>query len=116
MHYTLGQRKGLGLALGKPAFVKAIRENGDVELGWAGEEFFSGMTLRDVCCAAGGELPAGDYLVKIRSASKPVPCHYDGKGAVRFEEPARAPAPGQSAVFYGGGLVLGGGFIDQILE
>ena len=116
MHYTLGQRKGLGLALGKPAFVKAIRENGDVELGWAGEEFFSGMTLRDVCCAAGGELPAGDYLVKIRSASKPVPCHYDGKGAVRFDEPARAPAPGQSAVFYGGGLVLGGGFIDQILE
>lgn len=116
MHYTLGQRKGLGLALGKPAFVKAIRENGDVELGWAGEEFFSGMTLRDVCCAAGDELPAGDYLVKIRSAAKPVPCHYDGKGLVRFEEPARAPAPGQSAVFYGGGLVLGGGFIDQILD
>ena len=46
LRYTLGQRKGLGIALGKPTAVKAIRENGDVVLGWAGEEFFSGMALQ----------------------------------------------------------------------
>lgn len=113
MHYTLGQRKGLGIALGKPVFIKAIEENGNVLLGYAGEEFFSGMTLRDICTPTGTPLPAGDYLVKVRSAAEPAACHYDGESTVRFDVPARAPAPGQSAVFYAGGIVLGGGIIQE---
>lgn len=116
LRYTLGQRKGLGLALGKPAFVKAIRENGDVALGWAGEEFFGGMRLSDVCTPDGAPLPAGHYEVKVRSAAAPVGCTFDGNGMVRFDEPARAPAPGQSAVFYDGDAVVGGGFIAEALD
>ena len=116
LRYTLGQRKGLGLALGKPAFVKAIRENGDVALGWAGEEFFGGMRLSDVCTPDGTPLPAGHYEVKVRSAAAPVGCTFDGEGMVRFDEPARAPAPGQSAVFYDGDAVVGGGFIAEALD
>ena len=116
LRYTLGQRKGLGLALGKPAFVKAIRENGDVVLGWAGEEFFGGMRLSDVCTPDGAPLPAGHYEVKVRSAAAPVGCTFDGEGMVRFDEPARAPAPGQSAVFYDGDAVVGGGFIAEALD
>lgn len=116
LRYTLGQRKGLGLALGKPAFVKAIRENGDVALGWAGEEFFGGMRLSDVCTPDGAPLPAGHYEVKVRSAAAPVGCTFDGETLVRFDEPARAPAPGQSAVFYNGDAVVGGGFIAEALD
>ena len=115
LRYTLGQRKGLGLALGRPAFVKAIRENGDVVLGWAGEEFFGGMRLADVCTPDGAPLPAGHYEVKVRSAAAPVGCVFDGEGLVRFDAPARAPAPGQSAVFYDGDAVVGGGFIAEAL-
>ena len=111
LHYTVGQRKGLGLALGQPVFVRQILENGDVQLAVSGDEYFTGFSVRDLATADGLPLPAGEYLVKVRSAAKAVPCHYDGCGNVTFPEPVRAPAPGQSAVFYRGGFVMGGGFI-----
>ena len=116
LHYTLGQRKGLGLALGKPAFIKAIRENGDVVLGWSGEEFFSGMKLTGIVTPDGSQLPAGSYQVKVRSAAQPEACYFDGVDTVTFEKPARAPAPGQSAVFYQGDVVEGGGLICESID
>jgi len=109
-HYTVGQRKGLGLSLGRPAFVKQITPGGDVILGWAGEEFFSSVRLREVC---GPCLPAGEYRVKIRSAAAPAPCLFDGRDTLTFLQPVRAPAPGQSAVLYRGEEVWGGGFIQS---
>lgn len=111
-HYTVGQRKGLGIAAGRPLFVKAILPGGDIQLAEAGQEYSSHLTLTDMAAPDGHPLQAGDYLVKIRSAAKPTLCTYDGQSGVSFPAPVRAPAPGQSAVFYRDGRVCGGGIID----
>lgn len=116
-HYTVGQRKGLGIAAGRPLFVKAILPNGDVQLAESGGEFNQRITLLDIATPDGAPLPNGDYRVKIRSAAAPVPATFtattDGCGVVEFAEPVRAAAPGQSAVFYRGGFVFGGGMIES---
>ena len=111
-HYTVGQRKGLGLAAGRPLFVKTILPGGDVQLAESGEEYSTRLTLSGIITPDGKPLTGGDYRVKIRSAAKAVPCQFDGDRTVIFPEPVRAPAPGQSAVFYRGGFVFGGGFIE----
>ncbi len=111
LNYTVGQRKRLGVALGKPLFVQNILPDGNIQLALGGGEFFTRLVLDSIATASGTALPAGDYLVKIRSAAAPAPCHFDGERVVTFSQPVRAPAPGQSAVFYKDGAVLGGGFI-----
>ncbi|MFI3169763.1 MAG: tRNA 2-thiouridine(34) synthase MnmA [Faecalibacterium sp.] len=111
LHYTVGQRKGLGIALGKPAFVREICENGNIQLAYAGDEYFSTIQIRDLASANGEVLPQGEYLIKIRSAATPSPCYFDGDATITMPEPIRAPAPGQSAVFYHADAVLGSAFI-----
>ena len=113
LNYTVGQRKRLGIALGKPLFVQSIHPDGNIQLAFSGDEFFSSMILRDMASASGEPLPAGEYLVKIRSAAKPIPCRFDGVDTVTVPEPVRAPAPGQSAVFYRADALMGGGFIAR---
>lgn len=120
LHYTVGQRRGLGLALGKPVFVQSIAKNGDVHLGWAGQEYFSAVTLTNIVTADGQPLQnGGRYDVKIRSMAKPVPCTVnmqpDDNITLVFDEPQRAPAPGQAAVLYSNNLVAGGGAILQAI-
>ena len=120
-HYTVGQRKGLGVAYGEPVFVRRILPGGDIQLARSGGEFYAGVTLRDAVRADGGAFSPGEALeVKIRSRAQPAPCTVqpmpDGALTVRFDSPLRAPAPGQSAVFYADGLVVGGGVIDTLLE
>lgn len=116
-HYTVGQRKGLGIAAGRPLFVKAILPDGNIQLAESGGEYASRMTVADIATPDGAPLADGDYQVKVRSAAKAVPCQVcgnpDGTLTVAFPEPVRAPAPGQSAVFYRGGFVFGGGFIHS---
>ena len=117
-NYTIGQRKGLNIALGKPAFVKEICENGNILLGYAGEEFFDGVTLSQPVYTNGRCFDKGDeFIVKIRSASKgdlAVVEHSDENSIVlRFPAPVRAAAKGQSVVMYKNDTVMGGGFITE---
>ena len=119
-HYTVGQRKGLNIAYGTPLFVRRIRPNGDVELARGGDEFFSGIVLTDAARTDGRPILAGErYSVKVRSRAAAASCTVEaaenGSVTLRFDEPQRAPAPGQAAVLYDGELVRGGGTICEML-
>ena len=118
IHYTVGQRRGLGLALGRPAFVKSIDSNGDIRLAFDEETLATGLTLTNLCFSGGSALPsAGKYHVKIRSMAKPVECRLqlDAENArLTFALPQRSPAPGQHAVLYTEDVVVGGGIIDEV--
>lgn len=118
IHYTVGQRKGLNIALGKPVYVKQICKNGDIKLGWGGQEYSSRILIKDIVTADGTMLSPGDkYDVKIRSRAAAVPCFIkesSGSTAVlHFESEQRAAAPGQHAVLYKDDLVIGGGIIEH---
>lgn len=116
LHYTVGQRKGLGIALGEPVFIKTILESGDIQLARSGEEFARTVTVAEISTADGAPLPAGEYLIKVRSAAQPAPADFDGQKTLTFRDPVRAPAPGQTAAFYRGDTLLGGGFITGSLD
>ncbi|MGE5372482.1 MAG: tRNA 2-thiouridine(34) synthase MnmA [Solirubrobacterales bacterium] len=115
--YTIGQRKGLGLAMGHPVFVTRIdAERNEV---WIGDhkDLFASVLLADDVVYAGGTPFAEptDVLVKIRYAAQPAAGQAvslpDGTLRVAFREPQRAITPGQSVVFYHGEEVRGGGVI-----
>ena len=116
-YYTIGQRKGLGIALGHPAHVLRINaEKNTVMLGTADDLKAEYMLVEDAMLINTDEvLQCPNLTVRIRYRSKPIPCQIrpleDGKMLVRFLGEASAIAPGQSAVFYDGQRVLGGAFI-----
>ncbi|MBR5315516.1 MAG: tRNA 2-thiouridine(34) synthase MnmA [Firmicutes bacterium] len=124
LHYTIGQRKGLGIALGKPAFVVAMDpKTGDVVLGDNADLFKIEVVSKDNFFVETGlgEIPARygetvEVLAKIRYAAKPalavVKPLEDGRLLTVFEEPQRAATPGQTIVFYKDEVVIGGGVID----
>ena len=119
IHYTVGQRKGLGIALGQPAFVSKIDpEQNTVTLVFAGDEYASDMTVGYLNFqSVEGANAVGDMplFVKVRYAAPPVPCTVcfeNDVAKVHFPSPVRAITPGQSAVFYDeNGTVVFGGFI-----
>ena len=117
IHYTVGQRKGLGIALGQPVFIKKIdAEQNRIYLAYNGGQFSSKILVGD-CLYMLKDAPSEPFNaeVKIRSAARcesaVVTPLEDGCAEVLFESPVKAAAPGQSAVFYSGNRVLGGGFI-----
>ena len=116
-YYTIGQRKGLGIALGHPAHVLRINaEKNTVMLGTADDLKTEYMLLEDAMIINQQELlECPNLTVRIRYRSKPIPCQVrpleNGRMLVRFLGEASAIAPGQSAVFYDGQRVLGGAFI-----
>ena len=118
IHYTIGQRKGLGIAFGEPMFVTALRpETNEVVLGKNEDLFKTEFTVREaVFMGVGDDFSEGDFQGKIRYAKKAAPCRVmrteKDRLSVVFEEPQRAPTPGQSFVFYDGDYVAGGGFIE----
>ena len=116
-YYTIGQRKGLGIALGHPAHVLRINaEKNTVMLGTADDLKTEYMLVEDAMIIDKQELLSCENLtIRIRYRSKPIPCQVrpleNGQMLVRFLSEASAIAPGQSAVFYDGQRVLGGAFI-----
>ena len=116
-YYTIGQRKGLGIALGHPVHVLRINaEKNTVMLGTAEELKTEYMLVEDALITDRQELLEHPNLtVRIRYRSKPIPCKVialeDNRLLVKFLGEASAIAPGQSAVFYDGRRMLGGAFI-----
>ena len=124
MHYTIGQRTGLGIALGHPVYVKEIRAGSNEVV--IGEE--QSLYCNEMLCANPNfmsitGLERGESIpctAKIRyrhdGAAARIAAADNGMVRISFNEPAKAAAPGQSAVFYDDeGQVIGGGIISEVL-
>lgn len=117
IHYTVGQRKGLGLSMGYPVFVLEIRpETNEVVIG-SGEESLTRHVRADrLNFMSEGSLEGRRKVwAKIRYNHKGAWCIAERTGedemVCTFEEPVRAVTPGQAVVLYDGDYVLGGGTI-----
>lgn len=117
IHYTLGQRKGLGIALGKPQFV--IDKNPDTNRVVLGDEehlFNTCVEVKNVNFIPFDKLEDEmKVTAKLRyrhnAADAVIRPLTNGNIQIVFKEPQRAASPGQSAVFYDGDTVVGGGII-----
>jgi tRNA-specific 2-thiouridylase len=116
-HYTVGQRKGLGIAAGRPLYVVELdRASNRVVVGDDVELRSDVCEVRDInwisFAALGSPVRAS---VKIRHRHEPAAVTIeplsDTSARVKFDQPQRAITPGQAAVFYSGDVVLGGGWI-----
>lgn len=122
IHYTIGQRKGLGLALGYPAYVLEIRpQTNEVVIGKDEEGLHNGILVKDLNFLAIEDLTEEmRVLVRIRYNHKgtygTIRKTGDDEVTVHLEEPQRAITPGQSAVFYVDNYLLGGGTIIKNLD
>lgn len=117
IHYTIGQRKGLGVTFGKPMYVINISpEDNTVTLGEEGSQMKAELWAEDVNWIA-FPAPRSPFSAwaKVRYQAAPAPCTVEpllGGGIhIRFETPQRSITPGQAVVLYEGDLVLGGGTI-----
>ncbi len=117
--YTVGQRKGLGIALGRPAYVLRLNaEKNTVVLGSEQELTARALFATDFSAVDEAEFFAAKNLsVRIRYHSQPVACSAerlaDGRLLVRTAETVSAVTPGQSAVFYIGRRLVGGAVIGS---
>ena len=121
-HYTVGQRKGLGIALGYPVYVREIRaDRNEVVLGDEKSLYSSEILCRDVNFMSINGLKKEEKIpciVKIRylhpGQSATIEQYDNDHIRISFDKPVRAPAPGQSAVFYDeNDCVIGGGVIEM---
>lgn len=124
IHYTVGQRKGLGLALGYPAYVQAIdATRNEVVIGGEQSLYHREIVCDDLNFMSIPGLPEGEALpakVKIRYHHKGeeamLKAGENGTLHILFDKPVRAATPGQSAVFYDeDNCVIGGGVIGKVL-
>ena len=131
-HYTVGQRRGLGVAVNYPVYVHSIDAKNNIVVLAPNSALNSDGLIADDFVWAGGVEPSEpiEAMVKIRLASKPVLARieryipeegddYNYVGTpwkVMFTAPQRAVAPGQSVVLYNDGVMLGGGFISKTVN
>ena len=114
IHYTIGQRKGLGLALGKPMYVKTTdAEKNTVTLA-TNDQLFSSKVYAEHLSWISGEIPSEpvEVVARVRYHGKdqPATLHFleNGNILAEFSVPQRAVTPGQAIVFYQGDQMLGG--------
>ena len=120
--YTIGQRRGLGVAKGKPLYVTGIdRERNQIILGEEREVYadcFKVESVNWVCVPP--VAPAFSAHVKIRynhpGSEAILSLEGDNKVGVKFKSPQKAITPGQAAVFYDEDTVLGGGWIEEVIR
>ena len=121
-NFTVGQRKGLGVATGTPLYVIQINgEKGQVTVGGSEDLMSRSLVGRDVNLISidclGGPMRV---RVKIRHRHEPAPALLEdalnNEVRVTFDEPQRAITPGQAVVFYDGDLVVGGSWITEAIR
>ncbi len=122
INYTVGQRKGLGIALGHPVFVKSLDPvSGNVILTENSGLFHKNVYVNNLYFSGLSIVQAQDLYneshcgCKLRYTAREAACtvHFKENSLVLvFDEPQRAAAPGQPAVLYSGDAVIGGGFIE----
>jgi tRNA-specific 2-thiouridylase len=118
-NFTVGQRKGLGVATGSPLYVIQINNDTRQVVVGKDEELYSCTLLaRRVNLISTADLREPMRVaVKIRHKHQPAPAVIEAAGPdevlISFDDPQRAITPGQAAVFYDGDLVVGGGWIES---
>ena len=114
LSYTVGQRKGLGISFGKPAYVLEINNN-DVIIGPEELLFKKIVTVNQLVWTANPPVAGSKIFCKLRYSANEAECSIsyamNGDLVLHFTDAQRAPTPGQSAVFYYNNLVIGGGII-----
>lgn len=121
-NFTVGQRKGLGVATGSPLYVININgARGQVTVGGNENLLSRKLLARQVNWIAIDGLPESAPMrvcAKIRHRHEPAPAVIEnapnGEVLVTFDEPQRAITPGQAVVFYDGDIVVGGGWICEV--
>lgn len=128
-HYTIGQRRGLGVSSSKPLYVHSIDPKNNLVVLASNDDLNADGLIADEFVWPGNIEPkeSVEAFVKIRLASKPVPAVislYEPKNGesfkgqpwkIAFQTPQRAVAPGQSVVMYKDNVIIGGGIISKTL-
>jgi len=123
-HFTIGQRKGVRLALGRPVYVTAIDPASNrVTVGPKQALLRRGLVAAQANWLSDRVIVDGPPLrcsAKIRYNHDPQPAEVaataDGRMTVRFDQPQSAITPGQAVVVYDGDVLLGGGWIEQAVD
>jgi len=118
--FTIGQRKGLGVAFGEARYVVELQPaSATVVIGTRADMEVKGCRLEEVSFVAGEAPENNELAVKVRYRAAPVAAtleHDTGGYVVRFHDPQEAVAPGQAAVMYAGNDVVGGGTIAGVIR
>lgn len=114
--FTIGQRRGLGIAVGRRAWVSRIEECGDVFLTTDVAELnSSSATIHDVVVNPRVPVTTDNLSCKVRYAHGATPCEIsaldDDQMKIHFDKPIKAVTPGQAGVVYSGDLVYAGGWL-----